>query len=353
LVMFNTRPNVLYVHLDQLLFDLKYDPSVLEIPVPRYFKEDDRLQVDIKWKEEVKRDKKKKPKKKKKKKKKAVEEEVPKIPMSWTEKSMMIDSLLENQSHWRTAEPEEEIVKDPFTLDMDIISAIRLVQKNERGRQGRSRYVTFQKKKSKEKKHADRQKLIKEGIMKETNQEQQEAEGAIFIQKRLKGILARKKIEEMRLEEMVFLGMSRKQPTKEEMAKDPLKLSTETEIKRKRKQVAHSKNLRDAREQIIEDIVEDEETDIMNEMRKERRDWITEWKETHNKKPPENFVDFYARFNVEENPDKSDDEEDDAKGKGKGKGKDAGKGKGGKGKKGGDDDDEGVKALETGITEVV
>jgi len=29
------------VHLDQLLFDLKYDPSILEIPVPRYFKEDD------------------------------------------------------------------------------------------------------------------------------------------------------------------------------------------------------------------------------------------------------------------------------------------------------------------------
>jgi len=31
----------MYVHLDQLLFDLKYDPSVIEIPVPRYFKEFD------------------------------------------------------------------------------------------------------------------------------------------------------------------------------------------------------------------------------------------------------------------------------------------------------------------------
>ena len=43
LVAFNPRPNSIYVHLDQLLFDLKYDPSIIEIPVPRYFKEDDRI----------------------------------------------------------------------------------------------------------------------------------------------------------------------------------------------------------------------------------------------------------------------------------------------------------------------
>jgi hypothetical protein len=28
---------------------LKYDPSVIEIPVPRYFKEDDQIPVDIKF----------------------------------------------------------------------------------------------------------------------------------------------------------------------------------------------------------------------------------------------------------------------------------------------------------------
>jgi hypothetical protein len=31
------------------------------------------------------------------------------------------------ETHVGTAEPEEEIVHDPFTLDMDIISAIRLI----------------------------------------------------------------------------------------------------------------------------------------------------------------------------------------------------------------------------------
>jgi IQ and AAA domain-containing protein len=47
MVDLNPRPYSIYVHLDQLLFDLKYDPSVIEIPVPRYFKEDDRIPVDV------------------------------------------------------------------------------------------------------------------------------------------------------------------------------------------------------------------------------------------------------------------------------------------------------------------
>ena len=55
----NPRTDSLYVHLDSLLFDLKYDPSVIEIPVPRYFKEDDRVEVDIVFKEKVERDGKK------------------------------------------------------------------------------------------------------------------------------------------------------------------------------------------------------------------------------------------------------------------------------------------------------
>ena len=74
-----TRPKSIYVHLDQLLFDLKFDPSVIEIPVPRYFKEDDRIMVDIMFKDKVIREdgtkKKKKAAKKSSKKKKKVEDD--------------------------------------------------------------------------------------------------------------------------------------------------------------------------------------------------------------------------------------------------------------------------------------
>ena len=86
LITYNaTRPKSIYVHLDQLLFDLKYDPSVIEIPVPRYFKEDDRIMVDITFKEKIIREdggkkKKKVTRKRGKKGKKTDDEEVNKEP---------------------------------------------------------------------------------------------------------------------------------------------------------------------------------------------------------------------------------------------------------------------------------
>ena len=47
---------------------------------------------------------------------------------------------------FNTTEPVEEIALDPSTLDLEIGDAIRLIQKNERGRQGRGRYLdAFQK----------------------------------------------------------------------------------------------------------------------------------------------------------------------------------------------------------------
>jgi len=98
LVAFNTRPGSIYVHLDQLLFDLKYDPSVIEIPVPRYFREDDRIPVELQWHEKVEKAdaKKKKGKKKKAKKKKKSDdddEEKKKEPMRLEEKNQLMDNL--------------------------------------------------------------------------------------------------------------------------------------------------------------------------------------------------------------------------------------------------------------------
>ena len=46
---------------------MKYDPSIIEIPVPRYFREDDRIPVEIDFKEKVEKDTGKKKKKKGKK----------------------------------------------------------------------------------------------------------------------------------------------------------------------------------------------------------------------------------------------------------------------------------------------
>lgn len=140
LCLFNPRPKSIYVHLDQLLFDLKYDPSIIEIPVPRYFKEEDKIKVEMAFKEKVERDtgkKKKKKKAKKKKKKKATEEKKPDEPKTLLEKEFMIDKNMDlhnSGATYKGSTPTEEIVHDPFTLDMEIVSAICWIQKNERGR---------------------------------------------------------------------------------------------------------------------------------------------------------------------------------------------------------------------------
>ena len=129
MTQFNPRKKSIYVHLDQLLYDLKYDPSVIEIPVPRYFREDDRIELDLVFKEPVEKEtgkkKKKKKKKSKKKKKKAAEEEKKPPPMPLAEKQELINSLMTRYN--KNDEPEIEVVQDPFTLDIDILQAIRLI----------------------------------------------------------------------------------------------------------------------------------------------------------------------------------------------------------------------------------
>ena len=123
LVDLNPRPYSIYVHMDQLLFDLKYDPSIIEIPVPRYFREDDRIPVEVKLQKVEKDDggkkKKKKKKKKGKKKKGDVEEVKPPPPMPLDEKNHLMNHLLKTYKGYD--EPEVEVVQDPFTLDIDIV----------------------------------------------------------------------------------------------------------------------------------------------------------------------------------------------------------------------------------------
>lgn len=65
---------------------------------------------------------------------------------------------------------------------------------------------------------------IKEGKVADTQKtENQENEACVFIQRRIRGILARKFVDRLREEEMEFLGMSRKKRNPMELLKDPLK----------------------------------------------------------------------------------------------------------------------------------
>jgi hypothetical protein len=198
------------------LFDLKYDPSIIEIPVPRYFKEFDQIPIDLSFREPVekegggKKKKKKKKAKKKKKKKAADDDDEPKEPPKDLAKQYsQVDRTIEDTHS--TLVPMKEIVTEPLSMELDNVhDAIRFIQKNERGRQGRFRMLLILK--SKRQEELDREMLIKirEGVVKERSKDQMENDAAMIIQRRIKGILARKRIDELRAEEMIFLGMSRK-----------------------------------------------------------------------------------------------------------------------------------------------
>ena len=211
LVLFNPRPKSIYVHLDQLLFDLKYDPSIIEIPVPRYFKEDDKIKVEMAFKEKVERDtgkKKKKKKAKKKKKKKGGDDDEPKPePLSMAEKEFRINKIMDTHlsgPSYRGSEPVDEVVHNPFDLDMEIVSAICL---NERGRQGRLRVQQILQQHLAKLISDETKRKVREGKMPEATHQEKEQIAAEFVQRRIRGILARKTVEQMRQEEMIFLGM--------------------------------------------------------------------------------------------------------------------------------------------------
>tara|TARA_B110000285_G_scaffold205371_1_gene243071 strand:+ start:981 stop:1181 length:201 start_codon:yes stop_codon:yes gene_type:complete len=64
----------------------------------------------------------------------------------------------------------------------------------------------------------------------QVNKDNQENEGCMFIQQRMRGILARKYVERLRSEEMEFLGMQRKKKTIEEERNDPIKKMEEQRL---------------------------------------------------------------------------------------------------------------------------
>ena len=143
----------MYVHLDQLLFDLKYDPSIIEIPVPRYFREFDQIPIALTFREPVekegggKKKKKKKKAKKKKKKKAADDDDEPKEPpKDLANQFRQVDKTIEDAHS--TLVPMKEIVTEPLMMELDNVhDAIRFIQKNERGRQGRFRMLLILKSK--------------------------------------------------------------------------------------------------------------------------------------------------------------------------------------------------------------
>jgi len=234
----------------------------------------------------------------------------------------------------QTLTPIKEIVTEPLMMELDNVhDAIRLIQKNERGRQGRYRMLLILKTKRQEELDREMFQKIKDGVVKERSKDQMENDAALFIQRHMKGILARKRIDEIRQEEMVFLGMARKPKA------GPLAQMKKTMLERKEVQKSYMTEYLDAKDDVKQEIFDMEEDQIKEEMLKERREWIQEVKTQKGGKPPEDVKAFYERV-VKDDKDEDGDGDDAEEAKGKGKKEEPKKGKGKKAGGGDDDDDD-------------
>jgi len=90
----HNSPQADFVHLDELLIDLKLSEDALEIPVPSFYSKDFDRRID--------------------------------------ERNQLVDKFMKT-FHGHTL-PEEEIIEDQFVPDLDVEKAIWIIQKNERGR---------------------------------------------------------------------------------------------------------------------------------------------------------------------------------------------------------------------------
>jgi len=75
---------------------------------------------------------------------------------------------------------------------------------------------------------------LREGKLQEPSKDMKEIESCVVLQRRMRGILARKTVDGMREEEMEFLGMKRKKKTQEDLLNDPIKKMQLMQVERKK-----------------------------------------------------------------------------------------------------------------------
>ena len=154
-----------YVNLDDILSDLKLPPSTMEVPIPRYFKEDSSFHHNT-------RDK------------------MVKVMMGMAHGEESIP-----------VEPPDNL--DVATVEMTFEEAIEAIQRNERGRQGKQRANFL-----KDLRDEDRKK--KNFIESSNGIEMDNEIAAANIQRLFRGYFSRKTALRERDEELVFIGMKPK-----------------------------------------------------------------------------------------------------------------------------------------------
>ena len=290
-----------YVHLDDILVDLKLSPEMLEIPVPRYFREDIKRQID-------QRDR---------------------IVLGYMRLKHNTDKM------YITDNFDSAVVVENMTLER----AIEIIQRNERGRQGNERAMLVKVMREKE-----RQGRIFDSTVRV---EMDHDLAATNLQRVLKGFISRTEAARERENELMFIGMRHRRDNLD-MLDHELQVAY---IKRKQEQLENKETYEKALEDMKAIIADEEGPEKREELREERTLWVTD--QIAQEKFPEDLEDFYQTkmFVKEDDGDElaaTKGGKDDKKGDKKGEKKEE-KGKGGKKDKkgkGGDDEAEAMPKLQ-------
>eukprot|EP01062_Namystynia_karyoxenos_P056004 TRINITY_DN46982_c0_g1_i1.p1 TRINITY_DN46982_c0_g1~~TRINITY_DN46982_c0_g1_i1.p1 ORF type:complete len:955 (+),score=437.24 TRINITY_DN46982_c0_g1_i1:92-2956(+) len=207
-----------FASCDDVLVDLKVTPDTLEVPIPKYFVEERKRELDDRRK----------------------------LYDTWQQSyPQSQQQVLDKKA------PEDDLPQ------MDIQEAIRVLQCNERGRQGRLRAKFMREIRDQE----DRErKIIAEGQIDSDPQE-----SATKIQKHFKGYQDRKKCREMRQQELEFLGMAESEDLRIRLQAQKEKLDLALQ-RRKLSQDQNRTTLAADRESMRKELKDQEGGQVMEEL---------------------------------------------------------------------------------------
>ena len=260
IVVLNTAPDAKapksnFVNFDELLFSLKITPEQLEIPIPRYLRED--------------------------------------TPAMLERDHRVEDYLKMEDRHL----PEEEEIAIRNPVEMEPGTEIWMILVNERGRQGIQRGVE----------NREKMKMKKKNKNKEANEPNKEEQSMFILQKYIRAFIDREAVEKMRNEEMEFLGILPSKPKLDDLPflkvdpKTDTKAFISSEVdrikeKRRGKQREKKAELQATKDKIVSNIEEHETPDMKENLMYQMRNWITEYYERHEgKELPLKIDDFYTK----------------------------------------------------------
>eukprot|EP01138_Halocafeteria_seosinensis_P012954 gb/GECG01013232.1/.p1 GENE.gb/GECG01013232.1/~~gb/GECG01013232.1/.p1 ORF type:complete len:875 (+),score=137.06 gb/GECG01013232.1/:1-2625(+) len=291
-----------YVHLDDLLQDLKLQPEDIDLPIPKYFIEDKKNELDS-------RDQ---------------------LVEGYMTLKLGTDKIL--------VELEDDY--EEMTPSLTVNEALSIIMRNERGRQGQQRALT--RKRLVESESATRSYEPSASQEASRAEEMDEHTAAQNIQKVYRGYKSRIASARARIEELTFIGM---RPRSTERL-DNLRAHLEESHKlRKEDQQEYEEEYEKALKKLHEKLLSQEGPQLRDKMMSDRLQWYID--QVQQDVRVENLQPYYAHLQAPTEEEKKAEEEAQEEAKKEGgkkdkKGKnDKGKEKGkGKGKKGDDEEEE-------------